>query len=196
MSLAFLGIWFIGDITNLVGAVWANLVPTVIAIAIYFCIADTILIVQCLYYKRASLSINSSVEAGESSADEERQPLLHSAVQPQRPGSPTSFKRRGSIIAEDNASSIKLLFQHSKPWVSNTAGLLAVCALGAAGWAIAWQIGIWHPVKPSGHERARSQPLFALIMVSELRTEDCLFRAFRTHYLNKEKRSNVFLAHR
>lgn len=50
ISLAFLTVWFIGDITNLLGALWAGLVPTVIALAVYFCFADLILIVQCLYY--------------------------------------------------------------------------------------------------------------------------------------------------
>ena len=48
--MAFLAVWFIGDINNLIGALWAGLVPTVIAIAIYFCFADLILISQCIYY--------------------------------------------------------------------------------------------------------------------------------------------------
>lgn len=50
ISLAFLTIWFIGDVTNLIGAIWAELVPTVIALAVYFCFADSVLILQCLYY--------------------------------------------------------------------------------------------------------------------------------------------------
>ncbi|KAK5142463.1 hypothetical protein LTR32_005195 [Rachicladosporium monterosium] len=50
ISLTFLFIWFVGDVANLAGALWAGLVPTVIALAIYFCFADAILIGQCLYY--------------------------------------------------------------------------------------------------------------------------------------------------
>jgi solute carrier family 66 (lysosomal lysine-arginine transporter), member 1 len=50
ISLGFLFIWFIGDICNLAGALWAGLVSTVIAIGVYFCIADGVLIAQCLYY--------------------------------------------------------------------------------------------------------------------------------------------------
>ena len=42
ISLVFLAIWFIGDITNLAGALWAGLVPTVIALAMYFCVADLV----------------------------------------------------------------------------------------------------------------------------------------------------------
>ena len=50
ISLLFLAVWFIGDIASLAGALWANLVPTVIALSVYFCIADLILVIQCLYY--------------------------------------------------------------------------------------------------------------------------------------------------
>lgn len=51
ISLAFLFVWFLGDIANLWGAIWAGLVPTVIAIAVYFCISDGVLIGQVLYYQ-------------------------------------------------------------------------------------------------------------------------------------------------
>lgn len=50
ISLAFIFVWFLGDIANLIGALWAGLVPVVTAIAVYFCIADGVLIGQCLYY--------------------------------------------------------------------------------------------------------------------------------------------------
>lgn len=42
ISLTFLCIWFLGDVTNLAGAVWAGLVPTVVALAAYFCVADAV----------------------------------------------------------------------------------------------------------------------------------------------------------
>lgn len=50
ISLAFVIVWFLGDIANLLGAAWAGLVPTVIAIAIYFCFSDGVLVGQILYY--------------------------------------------------------------------------------------------------------------------------------------------------
>ncbi|RMZ81588.1 hypothetical protein DV737_g2513, partial [Chaetothyriales sp. CBS 132003] len=50
ISLGFVFIWFLGDIFNLVGAAWAGLVSTVIAVAVYFCLADGVLIAQVLYY--------------------------------------------------------------------------------------------------------------------------------------------------
>jgi solute carrier family 66 (lysosomal lysine-arginine transporter), member 1 len=50
VSLAFIFVWFLGDICNLAGALWAGLVPVVVAIAVYFCISDGVLISQCMYY--------------------------------------------------------------------------------------------------------------------------------------------------
>lgn len=50
ISLAFVIVWFLGDVANLLGAAWAGLVPTVIAIAVYFCFSDGVLIGQVLYY--------------------------------------------------------------------------------------------------------------------------------------------------
>jgi hypothetical protein len=51
ISLAFLIVWFIGDITNLAGALWAHLVPTVIALAIYFSFADIVSRAMCTLHK-------------------------------------------------------------------------------------------------------------------------------------------------
>lgn len=50
ISLAFVIVWFLGDVANLLGAVWAGLVPVIIAIACYFCFSDGVLISQVLYY--------------------------------------------------------------------------------------------------------------------------------------------------
>lgn len=50
LSLAFVIVWFLGDLSNLLGAAWAGLVPTIIAIAVYFCFSDAVLVGQILYY--------------------------------------------------------------------------------------------------------------------------------------------------
>ena len=50
ISLAFVIVWFFGDLANLLGATWAGLVPTIIAIAVYFCFSDAVLVSQVLYY--------------------------------------------------------------------------------------------------------------------------------------------------
>ena len=116
ISLTFLFIWFIGDITNFAGAIWAGLVPTVIALAVYFCFADLILISQCLYYlglkKRAAAKEGENVAVGNAvmqrTDSSEVTPLLNGnsttgANGSKGPQSPTlSSKRRLTDVTEDN----------------------------------------------------------------------------------------------
>lgn len=51
VSIGFISIWFLGDISNLVGALWAGLLPEVIFLAVWFCIADALMILSYFYYK-------------------------------------------------------------------------------------------------------------------------------------------------
>lgn len=146
ISLAFLTVWFIGDITNLAGAIWAGLVPTVIALAVYFCFADLILIAQCVYYnmKNARKSRKESTRT----IDSVEQPLL-GRRDSSNLGLPGSHRRRSSAIStRRRASSLPSLVEEEeggREWVKNTLSILGVCVVGAAGWAIAWRTGVWVP---------------------------------------------------
>ncbi|KAJ7147037.1 PQ loop repeat-domain-containing protein [Mycena crocata] len=51
LSVIFVVIWLLGDITNLVGAALAHLLPTVILIALYYSLCDITLVVQIYYYR-------------------------------------------------------------------------------------------------------------------------------------------------
>ncbi|RHZ89444.1 hypothetical protein Glove_14g15 [Diversispora epigaea] len=50
LSLSFLFIWFLGDITNLLGCVLTDQLPFQVYIATYFCIVDFCLFYQYFYY--------------------------------------------------------------------------------------------------------------------------------------------------
>ncbi|ANB14482.1 Rtc2p [Sugiyamaella lignohabitans] len=52
ISIGFLIIWLLGDVTNLAGSLWANLRPEVILLAVWYCIADSLIMVSYFYYKR------------------------------------------------------------------------------------------------------------------------------------------------
>jgi len=167
ISLVFLSVWFVGDITNLLGSVWAGLVPTVTALAVYFCFADTILILQCLYYNVLNARRDRKLSAL-SSASDETEPLLArqnsvSSVQ-SNIGLPGSHHRRRSTSSAASGTSLRGhrdsgLSQNSlsqivedvetgnegKAWLKNTISVLLVCLAGVAGWAIAWQTGAWRP---------------------------------------------------
>ncbi|KAI1994726.1 putative vacuolar membrane transporter for cationic amino acids [Ophidiomyces ophidiicola] len=88
LSLLFLIIWLAGDVFNILGAVLQGVLPTMIILAVYYTLADIVLLGQCFYYRGFSLSDktpapNSTfLENGEAQDEqtatlsEERTPLL------------------------------------------------------------------------------------------------------------------------
>lgn len=88
IAIGFISIWFLGDVLNLIGSIWAGLLPEVIFLAIWFCIADSLMIFSYIYYTRIfpkhhrrrsshrKHSHNSSHEVHESSLGQENAPLL------------------------------------------------------------------------------------------------------------------------
>ncbi|TFK74861.1 PQ-loop-domain-containing protein [Pluteus cervinus] len=78
LSVVFVVIWLIGDICNLFGALAANLLPTVIYLAVYYTVCDLILLSQIYYYRRKNKSARPSV-VGVSASPEETSPLLVSS---------------------------------------------------------------------------------------------------------------------
>lgn len=166
ISLAFLTVWFIGDITNLAGALWAGLVPTVTALAVYFCFADLILISQCVYYnvRNARKTRKHSTRSEESV----EQPLL-GRRDSSNMGLPGSHRRRSSAIdRRRRASSLPSLAIEEEgdksEWVKNTVSILGICVVGAAGWAIAWRSGVWVPMPEKGDASAGDMALGAQIL--------------------------------
>ena len=149
ISLAFLAIWFVGDLSNLFGALWAGLVPTVIALALYFCIADAILIAQCLYYNNINPRKDKSQESISSDLEDPNQPLLQQAASDiglpgSRRRSSASQRRRHSSLSP-SLPKIPEQTRTNRPWSKNAVSVFLVCAAGVAGWAIAWKSGIWKP---------------------------------------------------
>ena len=198
ISLAFILVWFLGDVCNLVGALWAGLVPVIIAIAIYFCFSDGVLISQCLYYgirnKRRQARIllarerGASVSGGQSAIvrdaeSGEQQPLLNDArlrsgsytgtipgSGERRRSSGGSGRRRSSagaqqtrnehlarILEETDASGARL-------WAKNVFSVIAICIVGAAGWAAAYGAGAWKPSPKPGEVHAEEMATGAQVL--------------------------------
>ncbi|KAL8763593.1 MAG: hypothetical protein Q9184_000649 [Pyrenodesmia sp. 2 TL-2023] len=131
-------------VTNLIGAIWARLVPTVIALAFYFCLADSILIAQCLYYNyRYTPSSSPSPPAQIAPSEDPRQPLL--TQQFSNIGLPGS-RRRSSAASHRSVSQKKQYLatdlpdndldqnRRNRPWIMNTASIIGICLAGTAGW--------------------------------------------------------------
>ena len=52
IAIGFITIWFCGDLFNLIGAIWAHLLPEVVFLAVWFCVADALMIWSFVYYTR------------------------------------------------------------------------------------------------------------------------------------------------
>lgn len=52
ISIGFIAIWFLGDLLNLVGSIWAHLLLQVVFLAVWFCFADSMMVISYLYYSK------------------------------------------------------------------------------------------------------------------------------------------------
>lgn len=59
LSLSFIVLWLLGDIFNVIGALLQDLLPTMIILAIYYTLADIVLLLQCIVYTRRQQSLSS-----------------------------------------------------------------------------------------------------------------------------------------
>ncbi|GFF40436.1 probable vacuolar amino acid transporter YPQ3 [Aspergillus lentulus] len=55
LSLLFLVVWLAGDVFNILGAVLQGVLPTMIILAVYYTLADIVLLGQCFYYRGFTL---------------------------------------------------------------------------------------------------------------------------------------------
>ncbi|KAL4921577.1 PQ loop repeat-domain-containing protein [Aspergillus aurantiobrunneus] len=154
ISLLFLFVWFLGDITNLAGSAWAGLVPVVVAIAVYFCLADGVLISQCLYYR-----VRNSRAAREASSGtpEPTTPLLGRRPSDalsegegrRRRGSRASYSAVTASQTQGPDDTLAKLVEENRlgqgALLKNLSSVLAICVIGMAGWTVAWQTGVWKP---------------------------------------------------
>ncbi|PGH07299.1 hypothetical protein GX51_01843 [Blastomyces parvus] len=100
LSLLFLIVWLAGDIFNILGAVLQGVLPTMIILAVYYTLADIVLLCQCFYYRGFTLSDSptkrhsfSSVLSGLSQSGE--------AVQDNTSGS-GSLSEHSPLLTEGN----------------------------------------------------------------------------------------------
>lgn len=81
LSLLFVILWLLGDIFNVIGAVMQGVLPTMIILAIYYTLADVVLLWQCLDYGHG---INKKVDpihlSPANPLNDEYEPLLESVL--------------------------------------------------------------------------------------------------------------------
>ncbi|KAL8727044.1 MAG: hypothetical protein Q9181_005850 [Wetmoreana brouardii] len=78
LSLIFIIVWLLGDVFNILGAILQGVLPTMTILAVYYTIADIVLLGQCFYYRGFTLSDAQPTTDEEAVADEptEESPLV------------------------------------------------------------------------------------------------------------------------
>ncbi|KAL7273978.1 hypothetical protein RUND412_003139 [Rhizina undulata] len=164
LSIAFLTIWLLGDAANLIGAIWAGLLPTVISLAVYFCLADFVLISQTVYYNHITRHLAARREARTQAggSNDPTEPLL-----PNRRGSVPviSQHRRSDARRRDSLSAVLEAKPTARAVVTrNIIAILGVFLAGALGWAIAWKTGAWSAPNGNGNGGSGRIPLGAEVL--------------------------------
>ncbi|KAI8722252.1 hypothetical protein NCS52_00368700 [Fusarium sp. LHS14.1] len=162
LSMAFLVVWLLGDVTNLVGALFTRLAPTAVALAGYFCIADLVLISQVLYYN--ALNARRARRA-ENEDPSEESPLIGNRRRRSSSFGLPGSQRRHATHTESSMEPLRKIVTgedetpDSSPWVHNALSLLAVYAIGFAGWFVSYKVGAWDgadPGTPDSHDHAKT----------------------------------------
>lgn len=80
LSVVFIVVWLAGDFFNIFGAVLQGVLPTMTILAVYYTLADIVLLLQCFWYKGFTLRDNYKKPEDESddeaSIASEQSPLL------------------------------------------------------------------------------------------------------------------------
>lgn len=103
LSLLFLIVWLAGDVFNIIGAVLQGVLPTMIILAVYYTLADIVLLGQCFYYRgftlRDDLSASSSTQRlDESSANGRGHQGDHIQAQHRGAGSADAVTERTALL--------------------------------------------------------------------------------------------------
>ncbi|USP73011.1 putative vacuolar amino acid transporter YPQ3 [Curvularia clavata] len=99
LSVVFIIIWLLGDFFNIIGAVLQGVLPTMIILAVYYTLADIVLLLQCFWYKGFTLRDDFKkpmTESDEDSEASEQSPLL-AERRPHSNGSPYTNRNGNGI---------------------------------------------------------------------------------------------------
>lgn len=158
LSIVFIVIWLAGDVFNILGAILQGVLPTMTILAIYYTLADIVLMMQVFYYR--GFTLRDEVRPSHSSVDAETRPLLHSGSVTQPPSrdeddrsrSVSALQRHLSVDGTHLSPVTPLLdapkpgdppaVKNAKPTTTlqtvlfNSVAVLLVCAAGIFGWWI------------------------------------------------------------
>lgn len=128
------------------GALLTHLAPTAIILPSYFCLADLILILQCVYYNTRNRRRAERLAQSGGAEPREDSPLLgrqdSESIAANGNGADATWKDDANEEAEPENGS-------SGSFVNNLLSLVAVYVIGAAAWFISYKAGAWDTAEPA-----------------------------------------------
>ncbi|OWB81116.1 hypothetical protein B5S32_g5473 [[Candida] boidinii] len=80
LSLLFVVLWLLGDLFNVLGAVLQGVLPTMLILAIYYTLADIVLLWQCIVYGHGKPKHVDPIHLSPANPLNENEPLLETVV--------------------------------------------------------------------------------------------------------------------
>ncbi|KAK5664089.1 hypothetical protein OQA88_304 [Cercophora sp. LCS_1] len=149
LSIQFIIVWLLGDVFNILGAVMQGVLPTMVILAIYYTIADVVLLAQCFYYRGFTLSdepVKPARQSREGAGVDERTALIDDRERErerEREG-----HRHGSEDWTHLSPAVPMVVDEPPPpptktqvVVLNGLAIVMVCAAGVAGWWLSREYG-------------------------------------------------------
>jgi hypothetical protein len=130
--------WLLGDVFNILGAVLQGVLPTMIILAVYYAIADVVLLSQCLYYSGLLWKKHSKRpdDANGTTPADERTRLLQESLRRPRRGSDWSTLSPAVPFVPDTPA--RPIFPNStvQTLLWNGLAIVMVCTAGILGWLV------------------------------------------------------------
>lgn len=148
LSKTFLVIWLAGDVFNILGGVLQDVLPTMIILAVYYTIADIVLLWQCLYYSYRNRQSPSSSHSRHQHAYDPDAPVDATHLSP---ATPLLRKPSSSTLSSKSSASVRGF--SSRIWrktLFNLFSVLLVCIAGVTGW--------WIPQSSFGRDDEKITP--------------------------------------
>ncbi|KAI8954534.1 PQ loop repeat-domain-containing protein [Xylaria longipes] len=156
LSVQFIIIWLLGDVFNVLGAFFQGVLPTMLILAIYYTIADIVLLGQCFYYRGFSWKDDAPSGPPKPSnghttgAPTENTGLLADYfTERERRGSGWSHLSPAVPMMPERPATPLPTPTKLQSFLWNSVAVLMVCAAGSLGWFLNRRYSSRQPATPA-----------------------------------------------
>ncbi|KAH3670441.1 hypothetical protein OGAPHI_000956 [Ogataea philodendri] len=134
LSLMFVVLWLLGDLFNVVGAILQGVLPTMIVLAIYYTLADVVLLWQCLVYGHGKAEHVDPIHLSPANPLSDHEPLLENVISRGEDDTPDTTGDVGSFNDIDGVNMNVSPQERSRELFYNLLMVLLVVIAGFGGW--------------------------------------------------------------